>query len=198
MPSGKEADGVSPGNRESIAPFLRERVGELKDWNDIKLLSVAVDRLRQWSRAGLLCIGDSAHAMSPVGGVGINLAIQDAVAAANILARPLLHRHSSAMDGSRRCSGAANFPRASLRESRSSRTGILLVRALRKRRPIAASRWRCGSCRGSRYCGAFRARWWEYGVRPEHVRTPEDETAESTLKLKNGANRAGVPGRDPR
>jgi 2-polyprenyl-6-methoxyphenol hydroxylase-like FAD-dependent oxidoreductase len=62
----------------------------LKTWDDIKLLSVAVDRLRQWSRPGLLCIGDSAHAMSPIGGVGINLAIQDAVAAANALARPLL------------------------------------------------------------------------------------------------------------
>ncbi len=73
-----------------IAPFLRDRVDELKDWDQIKLLSVAVDYLRHWSRTGLLCIGDSAHAMSPVGGVGINLAIQDAVAAANLLAEPLL------------------------------------------------------------------------------------------------------------
>jgi 2-polyprenyl-6-methoxyphenol hydroxylase-like FAD-dependent oxidoreductase len=73
-----------------VAPFLAGRVEELQDWDDIKLLTVAVDRLRKWSRAGLLCIGDSAHAMSPVGGVGINLAIQDAVAAANLLARPLL------------------------------------------------------------------------------------------------------------
>jgi 2-polyprenyl-6-methoxyphenol hydroxylase-like FAD-dependent oxidoreductase len=72
-----------------IAPFLADRVNELKDWDDIKLLSVAVDRLRRWYRPGLLCIGDAAHAMSPVGGVGINLAIQDAVAAANILAGPL-------------------------------------------------------------------------------------------------------------
>ena len=55
----------------------------------MKLLTVAVDRLRRWSRPGLLCIGDAAHAMSPVGGVGINLAVQDAVAAANILAAPL-------------------------------------------------------------------------------------------------------------
>ena len=77
-------------NVESAAPFLRGRTDELKAWDDIKLLSVAVDRLRHWSREGLLCIGDSAHAMSPVGGVGINLAIQDAVAAANILAQPLL------------------------------------------------------------------------------------------------------------
>ena len=74
----------------AIAPFLRERTTELKDWNDVKLLSVAVDRLEQWWRTGLLCIGDSAHAMSPVGGVGINLAIQDAVAAANLLANPLM------------------------------------------------------------------------------------------------------------
>src|SRR5205085_6505916 len=72
-----------------LAPFLRDRVGELKDWDDIKLLTVVVDRLERWWRPGLLCIGDSAHAMSPMGGVGINLAIQDAVAAANILAQPL-------------------------------------------------------------------------------------------------------------
>lgn len=84
-----------PAFREDIvavAPFLRDRTAEWKDWNDIKLLSVAVDRLRKWSRPGLLCIGDSAHAMSPVGGVGINLAIQDAVGAANILWQLLQNR----------------------------------------------------------------------------------------------------------
>jgi 2-polyprenyl-6-methoxyphenol hydroxylase-like FAD-dependent oxidoreductase len=74
---------------DNIAPFLRGRTEELKTWDDIKLLSVAVNRLRQWSRPGLLCIGDAAHAMSPIGGVGINLAVQDAVAAANILSQPL-------------------------------------------------------------------------------------------------------------
>jgi len=74
---------------ESIAPFLRGRTEELNTWEDIKLLSVAVNRLRQWSRPGLLCIGDAAHAMSPIGGVGINLAVQDGVAAANILAQAL-------------------------------------------------------------------------------------------------------------
>ena len=71
------------------SPFLRDRVGELRDWNDVSLLTVKVDRLKRWFRPGLLCIGDAAHAMSPVGGVGINLAIQDAVAAANILAAKL-------------------------------------------------------------------------------------------------------------
>src|SRR5450631_71537 len=78
--------------REEIAtlePFLRDRVQELRDWKDVSLLTVAVDRLSHWSRPGLLCIGDAAHAMSPIGGVGINLAIQDAVAAANILWEPL-------------------------------------------------------------------------------------------------------------
>jgi 2-polyprenyl-6-methoxyphenol hydroxylase-like FAD-dependent oxidoreductase len=72
-----------------IAPYLRDRVGELRDWDQIKLLTVKINRLRQWHRPGLLCIGDAAHAMSPAWGVGINLAIQDAVAAANLLARPL-------------------------------------------------------------------------------------------------------------
>ena len=76
-------------NVAQLAPFLADRVGELQDWEAIKLLTVQVDRLRQWYRRGLLCIGDAAHAMSPVGGVGINLAIQDAVAAANLLAGPL-------------------------------------------------------------------------------------------------------------
>jgi 2-polyprenyl-6-methoxyphenol hydroxylase-like FAD-dependent oxidoreductase len=72
-----------------LVPFLQGRVDELKQWTDVKLLTVKVDRLLKWHRPGLLCIGDAAHAMSPIGGVGINLAIQDAVAAANILAMPL-------------------------------------------------------------------------------------------------------------
>jgi 2-polyprenyl-6-methoxyphenol hydroxylase-like FAD-dependent oxidoreductase len=70
-------------------PEVADRTDEIQDWDQVKLLSVQVNRLRRWFRPGLLCIGDAAHAMSPVGGVGINLAIQDAVAAANVLAEPL-------------------------------------------------------------------------------------------------------------
>ncbi len=73
----------------ALSPWLGDRVNELKSWDDVKLLTVALDRLPRWHRPGLICIGDAAHAMSPVGGVGINLAIQDAVAAANVLAESL-------------------------------------------------------------------------------------------------------------
>src|SRR5260370_23141111 len=73
----------------ALSPWLGERVNEVKSWDDVKLLTVALDRLPQWYRPGLLCIGDAAHPMSPIGGVGINLAVQDPVAAANILAEPL-------------------------------------------------------------------------------------------------------------
>ena len=82
----------------SVAPFLYDRMNEVKDWDQIKLLTVLVDRLRKWYRPGLLCIGDAAHAMSPIGGVGINLAIQDAVAAANLLAAALARGSVSIAD----------------------------------------------------------------------------------------------------
>jgi 2-polyprenyl-6-methoxyphenol hydroxylase-like FAD-dependent oxidoreductase len=76
-------------NVAEVVPVFADRVDELKDWDQIKLLTVTVDRLERWHRPGLLCIGDAAHAMSPIGGVGVNLAVQDAVAAANILWQPL-------------------------------------------------------------------------------------------------------------
>ena len=78
--------------RASVAPLLpieSTRAASITDWEQVKLLTVKIDRLKEWARPGFLCIGDAAHAMSPVGGVGINLAVQDAVAAANLLAQPL-------------------------------------------------------------------------------------------------------------
>jgi len=99
IPKGRadqiKAEGLQAFQRRVIemSPFLADRVGELKNWDhDVKLLTVTVDRLRQWWRPGLICIGDAAHAMSPIGGVGINMAVQDAVAAANRLAGPLASR----------------------------------------------------------------------------------------------------------
>jgi 2-polyprenyl-6-methoxyphenol hydroxylase-like FAD-dependent oxidoreductase len=92
-----------------IAPYVRDTVQEVRGWDDVKLLTVRVDRLVDWFRPGLLCIGDSAHAMSPVGGVGINLAIQDAVAAANALFQPL-REGRLALDQLRRIQKRREFP----------------------------------------------------------------------------------------
>jgi len=93
----------------SFAGFLRDRVTELDDWSKIKLLTVQINRLRDWCREGLLCIGDSAHAMSPAGGVGINLAIQDAVATANLLAEKLRSGPAS-VDDLRRVQARREWP----------------------------------------------------------------------------------------
>ena len=77
------------GDVARMAPILKDGLAEVKSWDDVKLLTVAVNRLKRWTRPGLLCIGDAAHAMSPIGGVGVNLAVQDAVATANLLAEKL-------------------------------------------------------------------------------------------------------------
>jgi 2-polyprenyl-6-methoxyphenol hydroxylase-like FAD-dependent oxidoreductase len=92
-----------------LEPFLRDRVEEIGSWDDVKLLSVAVNRLDEWYKPGLLCIGDAAHAMSPVGGVGINLAIQDAVAAANVLV-PRMKRGQAAPDDLRAIQRRREWP----------------------------------------------------------------------------------------
>jgi 2-polyprenyl-6-methoxyphenol hydroxylase-like FAD-dependent oxidoreductase len=93
----------------AMEPFFADRVGELRSWDDVKLLTVKIDRLREWCRPGVLCIGDAAHAMSPVGGVGINLAIQDAVAAANLLA-PCLRAGTCGIEDLRRVQRRRELP----------------------------------------------------------------------------------------
>jgi 2-polyprenyl-6-methoxyphenol hydroxylase-like FAD-dependent oxidoreductase len=159
--------------RDSVAelvPFLTDRVGELRSWEDVRTLRVQVDRLRRWFRPGLLCIGDAAHAMSPIGGVGINLAVHDAVAAANLLVRPLRDgtlstRHLARVQlrrllptvvvqwGQRTIQDRFLSP---LLAGRVPAKGPLVLRALR-RYPVLQG---------------VPARLVGIGVLPEHVRTP--------------------------
>ena len=155
---------------ESVAPFLRGRTQELREWDDIKLLSVAVDRLRRWSRTGLLCIGDCAHAMSPIGGVGINLAIQDAVAAANILARPLLR--GAVTDG---LLGEVQKRRElPTRMTQGFQVFVhqrFIGRALRSRGPIRRLPLPLKLLQKFPVLRRIPARMLGLGLRPEHVRT---------------------------
>jgi 2-polyprenyl-6-methoxyphenol hydroxylase-like FAD-dependent oxidoreductase len=120
-----------------IAPFLEDRVGEIRSWDDVKLLTVRIDRLVRWFSNGLLCIGDAAHAMSPVGGVGINLAIQDAIACANILTRPLLARNVSEAD-LRAVQRRREFPARVTQRAQEIVQDRLLTRILNAREPIHA------------------------------------------------------------
>ncbi|MEO8174120.1 MAG: FAD-dependent monooxygenase, partial [Sediminibacterium sp.] len=94
----------------SICPFFSDRVTELNDWEDIKLLNVVIDHLEKWYAEGVLCIGDASHAMSPVGGVGINLAVQDAVAAANILYPHLAKREAITLNVLKKIQQRREFP----------------------------------------------------------------------------------------
>jgi 2-polyprenyl-6-methoxyphenol hydroxylase-like FAD-dependent oxidoreductase len=153
-----------------LAPFLRDRVAEVRDWDDVKLLTVAVDRLERWWRPGFLCIGDCAHAMSPIGGVGINLAVQDAVAAANILAQPL-------RDGTL---GDSHLAAVERRRTFPTRATQALQVAIQKRvidpvlgsdQPITAP-WPLRLLSHLPLLPRLPARLVGLGFRPEHVRSP--------------------------
>lgn len=164
-----------PALRDEIAGLAgleRARLEALRDWSDIKLLTVAVDRLRRWHRPGLLCIGDAAHAMSPIGGVGINLAIQDAVATANILV-PLLRRGgtigSEALDQVQR---RRELPTRIIQRMQLLIQDRVISRVLRRTGPLKLPlalrllrRWPILRRIPARLVGL--------GFRPEHVRTPE-------------------------
>jgi 2-polyprenyl-6-methoxyphenol hydroxylase-like FAD-dependent oxidoreductase len=156
----------------SVAPFLRERLSELKDWNDVKLLSVAVDRLRQWSRTGLLCIGDSAHAMSPIGGVGINLAIQDAVAAANILAGPLAQGVVTD-ERLRAVQRRREFPTRVTQGFQVFAHKRFIGPAMRNARPLTRLPFALKLLQMFPILRRIPARLVGLGVRPEHVHTPD-------------------------
>jgi 2-polyprenyl-6-methoxyphenol hydroxylase-like FAD-dependent oxidoreductase len=154
-----------------LEPFLRDRVYELRDWNDVSLLTVKVDRLQQWSRPGLLCIGDAAHAMSPVGGVGINLAIQDAVAAANILASKLAAGNLTEAD-LKAVQHRREYPtRATQRLQIFIQNGVI-KRILASDRPLTAP-WPVKLLQRWPRLRRIPARVIGMGFRPEHVQTPE-------------------------
>jgi 2-polyprenyl-6-methoxyphenol hydroxylase-like FAD-dependent oxidoreductase len=153
----------------SFAGFLRDRVTELDDWSKIKLLTVQINRLRDWYREGLLCIGDSAHAMSPAGGVGINLAIQDAVATANLLAQKL-RSGPVTVDDLRRVQARREWPtrliqgmqvfihrRVVTGQTSSNKTSLPVVLRLLKWFPFLRE---------------LPARFIGLGPRPEHFRSP--------------------------
>jgi len=154
-----------------IAPFLGDRLGELRDWNDVKLLTVTVDRLRKWYRPGLLCIGDAAHAMSPIGGVGINLAVQDAVAAANLL-YPGFARGTPTPAVLRAVQRRRTFPMAFIQGLQVAvQNGILgrILNTKTKMKPPLVLRLVAAIPVLRRIPGYVIG----VGVRPEHIQTPE-------------------------
>ncbi len=154
-----------------VAPVMKDRVGELKDWDDIKLLTVTVDRLKTWHRPGLLCIGDAAHAMSPIGGVGINLAIQDSVATANILAAPLREGLLTS-DDLARVQSRREFP-----TRLTQRLQVLIQNRVIGRVIGSGARltvpWPLKLLRRFPFLRRIPARLIGIGFRPEHVRTPD-------------------------
>jgi 2-polyprenyl-6-methoxyphenol hydroxylase-like FAD-dependent oxidoreductase len=165
-----------PAFRESLSklvPVFANRVDELKDWNQIKLLTVAVNRLPRWHQPGLLCIGDAAHAMSPIGGVGVNLAVQDAVAAANILWRPLADG-TLQEDALEEVQERREFPTRVTQRMQVFIQDKVISRLLSKDRDIVAPL-------PLRLMSSFPplrripARLVGMGVRPEHVHTPDSQ-----------------------
>jgi 2-polyprenyl-6-methoxyphenol hydroxylase-like FAD-dependent oxidoreductase len=153
-----------------LFPLLRDRLHEIDSWDKVKLLTVEVDRLQRWYRAGLICIGDAAHAMSPIGGVGINLAVQDAVAAANILAEPL-RRGTVTIDTLKQVQQRREFPTRVTQRLQIIMQNNLIGPALankskRPRAPLFMKMMQWPLLR--RIPGRLLA----YGVRPEHIHAP--------------------------
>jgi 2-polyprenyl-6-methoxyphenol hydroxylase-like FAD-dependent oxidoreductase len=177
IPKG-EADGVRQKGltafREEIArlePFLRDRVEELRNWKDISVLTVSVDRLLRWCRSGLLCIGDAAHAMSPIGGVGINLAIQDAIATANILGQTLLQKAPSESQ-LHAVQLRRSFPTWATQRLQLAVQHNVIRRVLASHKPLKLP-WPLKLLRRWPILRRIPARLVGVGFRPEHVKTPD-------------------------
>ena len=166
-----------------IAPFLGERVNDLTDWDQIKILTVQINRLVSWFRPGLLCIGDAAHAMSPAGGVGINLAIQDAVATANLLAQPLREHRLTDRD-LESVQRRREFP-ARVTQAIQLFAHRGMVRAFENPGPIQAP-WQAKVI--TRIPGIHRALGYAVGMgaRPEHVRDNEQSARRMSLGARAG------------
>ena len=166
--------------RQGIAdlePFLRDRVYELSDWSKVSLLTVAVDRLQEWARPGLLCIGDAAHAMSPIGGVGINLAIQDAVATANLLGEAL-RRGAPSPEELVAVQRRRTFPTNATQRMQVALQNNVLRRVLGSQQPLQLP-WLLRMLRWWPVLRRIPARLIAVGFRPEHIRTPEIGSAKS-------------------
>jgi len=168
------ARGLEPFRAEvaALAPFLGDSVGTVASWDDVRLLSVSLDRLETWHRPGLLVIGDAAHAMSPVGGVGINVAVQDAVAAANVLAGPMAAGDDPdpllARVEKRRLP-AVRIVQAMQKAAQERIIGRLLMRQGGEFEPPLALRL----LNRYRFLRRLPAALIGFGWRPEHVRSPE-------------------------
>jgi len=158
-----------------LQPFLRNRVSELKTWDDVSLLTVKVDRLLKWWKPGLICIGDAAHAMSPVGGVGINLAIQDAVAAANILGSKLVENRltDADLEATQR---RREFPTRATQKLQVVIQRRILSRVLKSTKPFGVP-WPIKLMQHWPALRRIPARIIGIGFRPEHIHTPESPSA---------------------
>jgi 2-polyprenyl-6-methoxyphenol hydroxylase-like FAD-dependent oxidoreductase len=167
------ADGL-PAFRERIAklaPMFADRMDEITSWDDVKLLSVRVDKLEQWWREGLLCIGDAAHAMSPMGGVGVNLAVQDAVAAANILWLPLANSEVTGADLARVQKRRA-WPTSVVQSVQVFGQNNFVAPTLQARGRVRAP-WILRHIQSIPFLRDIPARVFAMGVRPEHIQSPE-------------------------
>ena len=154
-----------------LAPFLGSRLDEIRDWSDVSLLTVAVDRLVDWARPGVLCIGDAAHAMSPIGGVGINLAIQDAVATANLLGATLL-KGTPSVDQLRTVQQRRAFPTRATQWVQLTVQNRIIRNVLGRDEAVHAP----GLLKLLQHWPILRripARVIGVGFRPEHIRTPD-------------------------
>jgi 2-polyprenyl-6-methoxyphenol hydroxylase-like FAD-dependent oxidoreductase len=152
----------------SLLPWLGDRANEIDSFEKLRLLSVAVDRLVHWQRDGLLCIGDAAHAMSPVGGVGINLAIQDAVAAANILV-PAFRRGAPRLRVLIAVQGRREFPVRTTQRMQVLIQNHIIRRVLEHAAPMAKLPWPLRLLQRFPILQRIPARVVGMGFRPEHV-----------------------------